>query len=305
MRAARRRGTFTRYLIPEAPVRSRCRWLQTGVAVAALLLVAGPADAHDLFLRLERWRVAPGATVTIRLMNGAFKVNEAPVEGSRVRDLSIVSPAGRLKQDTTGWGYRADSSTTFPVRTGRPGTYVIGVSLAAKDLVMKSPRDFMKYIRDEGLDAIVAARTAAKLTNTPAKERYEKHVKLLLQVGDSVQGAISTPLGYPAEIVPLDNPYAAEHATGRRIAPGRATSIRVRAMVDGAPAPGEALFVGGITPDGARIPVRRINTDAKGEAMIPLSGRGSRWIKFIHMAAAPTEGVDYHSKWATLTFGWQ
>ena len=281
-------------MIPREDRRIRQRWLLAGGAIAALLLAADTADAHDLFLRLERWRVAAGTTVTVRLMNGAFKVNEAPVTGDRVRDVSVVSPAGRAKQDTTGWGYLKDSSTTFKVRTVRPGTYVIGVSLGTKDLTMKSPADFMKYITDEGLDAIVAARTAARLTQSPAKERYEKHVKLLLQAGDSVQGDIDRPLGYPAEIVPLDNPYA----------PGATAGIRVRAMVGGKPAPGEALFVGGITPDGARIPVKRVNTDAKGEAMMPLSGRGSRWIKFIHMVPAPNEGVDYHSTWATLTFGW-
>ena len=277
------------------PARSRRRWLAAGSAIAVVVLLTDTASAHDLFLRLDRWRVPAGTTVTVRLMNGAFKLNEAPVEGSRVRDLSVVSPAGRAKQDTTGWGHLKDSSTTFPVRTTRPGTYVIGVSLVPRNLTMKTPADFMKYVKDEGLDAIVAARTTAGLAATPARERYEKHVKLLVQVGDSVQGPIGEPLGYPAEIVPLANPYA----------PGHRGGIRVRALVDGAPAPGEALFVGGITPDGTRIPVRRVDTDAKGEALIPLSGRGSRWIKFIHMVAAPTEGVDYHSKWATLTFGWQ
>ena len=266
--------------------------------LAAALLVlgaAGAARAHDLFLRVERYRVSVDARVTVRLMNGAFKANEAPVEGNRVRDLSVVSPTGRARRDTSGWGYLADSSTTFPVETGRSGTYVVGVSLAPRDLTMKTPQAFMQYLKEEGLDAILAARVMAKLAGTPARERYEKHVKLLLQVGDSVGGAIGKPLGYPAELVPLDNPYA----------PGSRGAIRVRALVDGQPSAGEAVFVGGLTVRGDRIPVRRVRTDAAGEATVPLSGRGPRWIKFIHMKGVPGEGADYHSKWATLSFGWR
>jgi uncharacterized GH25 family protein len=65
-------------------------------------------------------------------------------------------------------------------------------------------------------------------------------------------------LGYPGEIVLLENPYAV----------GRDTPLRVRCLVDGRPVANQMVL----------------------------------WGKFVHMERATRRGLDYESKWATLTF---
>jgi uncharacterized GH25 family protein len=115
-----------------------------------------------------------------------------------------------------------------------------------------------------------------------------------VQVGDRRSGAYDTVLGYPAELVPLDNPYA--------LRPGGI--MRVRAEVDGEPVANQLVSAGGRTSSGGRIAERSVRTDGEGVARIRLSARGVWYVKFIHMRRATGDtSVDYESKWATLTFG--
>jgi hypothetical protein len=80
-------------------------------------------------------------------------------------------------------------------------------------------------------------------------------------------------------------------------------TLRVRALVDGVPVPGQAVLSGGRTPGGASIRERTVRTDAAGVARIPLRSRGAWYVKFIRMVPVRGDSVDYESKWATLTFG--
>jgi uncharacterized GH25 family protein len=119
-------------------------------------------------------------------------------------------------------------------------------------------------------------------------------VKAVVQVGDRRTDAYATALGYPAELIPLDNPYA--------LRPGG--TLRVRALVEGEPVANQHVVAGGRTPSGARIAQRAVRTDSAGIARVRVSSRGTWYVKFIHMerSAADTT-IDYESKWATLTFG--
>lgn len=118
-------------------------------------------------------------------------------------------------------------------------------------------------------------------------------MKALLQVGAVRSGGYDVVLGYPAELVPLDNPY--------RLGVGGV--LRVRALVDGAPVPGQTVLAGGRTAAGAAIRERAVRTDAAGVARIPIRSRGAWYVKFIRMVPVRGDSVDYESKWATLTFG--
>jgi uncharacterized GH25 family protein len=98
-------------------------------------------------------------------------------------------------------------------------------------------------------------------------------------------------LGYPAELVPLDNPYALKLGD----------TIRVRSLVDGRPVAAQAVLAGGRTASGTRIAARELKTDSDGVAALALSARGRWYLKFIHMVPLG-DNRNYESKWATLTF---
>ena len=213
------------------------------VATAALILAASTAlFAHDLFLLPERFFVLPESSVDVRMLNGTFDKSEAAVTAARVADLSVVTPTGRTTPSRDDWRATGDTAV-FSVRVGRTGTYVIGLSTLDRTIRLEA-KDFNEYLATEGSPAILSQRKRSGEDTLPARERYSKHVKALVQVGATRSSSYATVLGYPAELVPINNPYAL----------GRAAPIRVRALVDGKPEADQLLYYGGKRADGT--PVR-------------------------------------------------
>jgi uncharacterized GH25 family protein len=255
-------------------------------SVLLLLLSAGTLTAHDLFLKLDSFFVAPGARLIVRVLNGTFTQSEAAVAKDRVRDITVVTPGGTMRLDTAAWTARGDTSV-LTVRTRESGTYAIGASLLPQEIELQA-QDFNEYLAHDGLPDVLAARRMANELDQPARERYSKHVKALVQVGDRRTESYHTELGYPAELIPLDNPYSLKLPA----------MFRVRAVVEGQPVTNQLVIAGGPQPE------RSVRTDGTGVARLRINSRGAWYVKFIHMRAAHGDSaIDYESKWATLTFG--
>src|SRR5919202_1531894 len=163
-------------------------------SVLLLLTTAAALAAHDLFLKPDSYFVAPGASLTIRVLNGTFSKSENAVAKDRVRDISVVSPGGRMQLDTAAWADRGDTSV-LTVPTGESGTYVIGASTRPRELELRA-KDFNAYLASDGVPDVLAARRRDHELDRPARERYSKHPKALVQVGDTRSGAFDTALGY-------------------------------------------------------------------------------------------------------------
>jgi len=269
----------------------RRRFIFAAAGTFAVLFCAALASAHDMFLRAERFFVAPNSDVVIRLLNGTFLESENAIVRGRVRDASVSGARARSPIDMDTWTENGDT-TTFRVRVGASGTYAVGIS-TRPSIIALSSADFNAYLKDDGVPDVLADRGKRKELEKPAKERYHKHVKALLQVGDSLGRAYATVFGYPAEIIPIDNPYSLRSGT----------TLRIRALVNGKPVANQYILYGGRSASGASIAERSTRSAADGTARIPLSATGEWYIKFINMTrAAATDSVDYESKWATLTF---
>ena len=260
--------------------------------IAAFLLVASPVFAHDMFLRLTDYFVAPNSTLNVRLFNGTFVRSENSIAPDRLADIAVVSPSGRVRIDVAQWNASGDTSM-YPVTTGAAGTYVLGVSTKPRVLEM-SGEDFNAYLRSDGIPDELAARRAQKRLTERAKERYEKHVKALVQVGSTPSAAFATVLGYPAELVPVENPYT--------LTVGATLSIKV--LVDGTPVANQFVQYGGLTPRGGRVAQRSLRSDASGIVRVPFDRVGTYYVKFISMTRIASDPQANHaSKWSSLTFG--
>ena len=261
------------------------------VTAALLLLVAAPLFAHDMFLRLDAFFVAPNTTVNVRLFNGTFIKSENSITPDRLNDIAIVSPTGRTRLDVAQWNAAGDTSV-FPFRTGAAGTYVLGVSTKPRVLEM-SGAEFNAYLASDGIPDELAARRAQKRLDERSKERYQKHVKALVQVGATPSAAFGTVLGYPAELVPLGNPYAMKVGD----------VLQVKVMVDGTPVANQFVQYGGLSATNGRVAQRNIRSDAAGIVRIPLDRTGTYYIKFINMARVANDpAANHESKWGSLTF---
>jgi uncharacterized GH25 family protein len=276
--------------VPQPPSRTR-RVAPAAVAVTLLFASATLAAAHDMFVKPTRFFAPENAEVRVRLLNGTFSKSENSIARNRLADASVLTPRGRIKLDTAEWGVKGDTST-FHIHTRAAGTYVIGVSTKASKIDL-SADDFNLYLKDDGIPDVLEARQKAGELNKPAKERYHKHVKALVQVGNVRSDLYATPMGYPAEIMPMVNPYTLQ----------KGATLRVKTLVDGKPAANQYVLYGGELPNNAGgIEQKSTRSDAQGVASIPLTTAGVWYIKFINMTKVVKDSVDYESKWATLTF---
>lgn len=262
--------------------------------VLCLLGVAplAPLYGHDLFWRLTTYFVAPQTAMRLPVLNGTFSRSENSIAWNRVVDLSVQSPAGRQAQDSARWDTSRDTSW-LSYTTGSAGTYVVGLSTHPKVLEM-SGTDFNTYLGDDGVPDVLAARRRDGELARGVRERYAKHVKAIFQVGEPRSEHWRTPLGYPAELVPLTNPYT--------LHPG--DTLALQCLVRGEAVANQFVMIGGRrdrTGD-VRLPATTARCDERGVVRVPLTHPGRWFVKFIHMTRVNDGEADYASQWASLTF---
>lgn len=259
----------------------------TGVLVATAVTAA---SAHDMFLKPTRHFAPENAEVRIRVLNGTFVRSENSIARNRLADVSVVSPTRRSPLDTAEWTVAGDTST-FHIHTRGPGTYVVGVS-TRPSVISLTGDEFNMYLQEDGIPDMLGARRAAGDLQKLAVERYSKHIKTLIQVGQARSNHYSTVMGYPAELVPVENPYDLR-AGG---------TLRVRTLVDGKPAANQYVLYGGRTASDGAIEQKSTRSGADGIATIPLASAGIWYVKFINMATIRVDSLTHESKWASLTF---
>lgn len=261
------------------------------VTTGLLLASVAVASAHDMFVKPSRFFADENSTVFVRLLNGTFSKSENSIARPRIRDIAVVGPNGRFRMDTTEWNTAGDTST-FNVKVGATATYVVGVS-TAPNIIAMSAESFHSYLAEDGIPDELARRKRENAGSDSVRERYHKHVKALIQVGNTRSDHYATELGYPAELVPMENPYS--------LRPSQ--SLRLKTLVDGKPAANQYVLYGGRTPNGNRIEQRSLRSDAEGIVTVPLRARGTWYVKFINMARLSGDSAaQYESKWATITF---
>lgn len=266
--------------------------LARSVAIAAAILFTsvGLAAAHDMFIKPTRFFAPENSEVRLRLLNGTFVLSENAIARNRLADASYISPRGRVQLDTTEWGVRGDTST-FHIHTREAGTYVVGVSTKPSEIDL-SGDDFNLYLESDGIPDVLAARRRDGELGVAVRERYHKHVKSLIQVGTARSDLYSRAMGYPAELIPIENPYT--------LRPG--ATIQLRVLVDGRPVANQLVQYGGESSNGTRFAQQDARSDANGIVRVPLATAGAWYVKFIHMARLTSGPVNYESKWASLTF---
>ena len=266
------------------------------ISLFFILICAAVLDAHDMFLKLTSFFLAPNANATIVLYNGTFEKSENFITRNRMSDVSIAGPGSeRVHPDTSRWR-NAGATTMLDFKTGNAGTYVIGVSTKAK-IIALAAKDFNDYLTHDGVLDVLEARKKNKEVEKGARELYSKHVKAVVQVGEKRSDGYKANLGYPIEIVPQQNPY--------ELKAGDVLSVQV--LRDGKPVASRfvyASYAGYHSHDdqGGQVAAVKTRTAAAGMAKINLEKSGQWYIRLIHMVASGRKDVDFESNWATLTF---
>ena len=254
------------------------------MAIALALGAAASLSAHEFWIEPTTFAPAVGTIVGIRARVGDGVLGDpVPRDPALLEKLIVDAGAGAapvLGQEG------ADPAGLLRIATN--GLHVVGY--LGKPTPVDIPADtFNTYLRDEGLNDVIAERNRRGTTGTGAHELFTRCAKSLVLAGPARADQRDRALGFPLELVADGNPYL--------LAPG--DGLTVRLLYRGRPLPG-ALITAIRRQNGERIPAR---SDAAGTARFILPAGGAWLIKAVHMTAPPKgTHADWVSYWASLTF---
>jgi len=162
--------------------------------------------SHNLYIKMDSYFLKSNQEATLSLYNGTFEKSENIISRDRIIDASIIAQGEITPIDESQWKDKDSTVTQLKFYTGEAGTYVFGVSTKARDIEL-SAKKFNEYLIHDGVNDILEERKENGTLDEDATESYEKHVKSILQVGETKTDDYKTVLGYPIEFVPQSNPY--------------------------------------------------------------------------------------------------
>ena len=258
--------------------------------ITVICTLAGTVLTHDLFLRPDNYFVSLGQPVKISVLNGSFQGSEGAVNFARLADRTIVGPSGQsVKIGETD--YTKDEKTSYIHLTPTEGgNYLVGISTMTREIDLAA-KDFNDYLSHDGIPDTLAERKRDNELEKSVRERYSKHVKTLFQTGNQQSDNFKKVLGYPVEIVPIDNPYKLKAGD----------QFKFQCLKDGKPLVNQFVMSGYDDSNNLRLG-ENVRTNKNGVAGVKLSSAGKWYVRFIQMSRSSDPTLNYESKWATFTF---
>jgi len=258
-------------------------------ATIALLLLPAAATAHEYWLLPDRFVAPAGDAIAIAHRVGTGWPGETlPRSAARIVRFGLVDRLGeRPIEGVEG----ADPAGATALR--RPGA-AFAVYRSRPSSVRLEAEAFESYLREEGLDAVIASRAASGESAQPGLEIFSRNAKALLTATGGVAARdarlLHRPVGLDLELVAETDP--------RRAAAG--APLVMRLLFHGKPLAG--ALVKAIPKDGNE---RRVagRTGADGRVRLALAEPGVWLLSAVHMVDAPAaSGARWESLWSSLTF---
>ena len=149
-------------------------------------------------------------------------------------------------------------------------------------------KEFEDYLREDGMDYIIAERDKSGERQTEGRERYSRFIKTLLQVGDKQNSTFKKNTGLKLEIIPLENPYAKKIGD----------DLKFQVLFDGKP-----VFAD--NKDGEKFSQQKRITDKNGKFSIKLDNKGVWLVRLVFMqrCANRCAEADWESFRGAFSFG--
>lgn len=263
------------------------RSLMSRYLLAALLLLPLPARGHDYWLEPDSFTPTPGKPVALHLHVGDGFVTEGgrPFQKKPTLRFHLVSAAGT--KDLAG---DEDKSPYARLTLDTPAAHLVRLDRDSR-LIKLEAKKFNDYLKDEGLDDVLAARKTLGEADKPGRERYSRFIKLVVGKGTKGDATVTTPLGQKLELVPLANPTTLKVDD----------QLPVRVLLDGKPLAGVQVMRHHRVKD--KVTTKTERTNAKGDVSFALDKAGPYLVRLVHMRRVEKDAdADWESFWAALTF---
>lgn len=269
------------------PERTKGRWPASWPALklAAALLVAGPAPAHDFWIEPSHFTPGAGAAVAIDLKVGEEFIGDSVPRRAGATDLFILQLADGAPRPISG----ADGLSPAGMIAAEGGRTALIAYSGAGGTVTLAPDRFERYLESHGLEWVIHERATRHESLEPGRENFYRHAKTLLggAVADPFLGG--KPLGQRLEILVDGDPTQ-----------DRTPGVSGRVLWQGDPLAG-GLLIARAKDDPRHAQSVRTGTD--GRFSLPLR-RGGIWLlQIVWMERAGWfSNEDWQSHWSSLTF---
>jgi len=255
-----------------------------------LMLVAGPAQAHDYWLEFSPRTPSAGDELALSLWMGEDfgGVEQKGMELERTRVLRHLS-ATRDEDLREAAREGAAPIVRFPLREA--GGHLLTLERTPAHLQLRALK-FNRYLKHEGLRAAFAERKRAGERLQPARERYTRYIKAFVQVGEAADGQSTRVLGQRIELVPTR-----DLAT---VKPGERLALQVR--FEGVPLAG-VMVEAFVRDDAGKPRGQQEVSDAQGLVEFTLERRGAWLVRTVHIQRCfGCEDAEWESFWAAYSF---
>lgn len=255
--------------------------------IAGLMFFAAIAEAHEFWIEPTNSNPNVGDKVEFKLRVGErFEGEPVLRKNERIQFFGVIAPKAEQPLQIPG-EEGADPAGAMLIK--HPGLHIIGYHNTPSHIELE-PAKFADYLKEDGLEHIIAERAKLGETEKPGREAYERCAKSLMAVPGAEVKGLDRALGFPIEIIPSGNPFNLKSGD----------AITVRVLFREKPLAG--LKVSAIRR-GAQEKVTSTQTADDGTAKINIDEPGLWMIYGVHMIRAKDDPkADWHSFWASLTF---
>lgn len=261
--------------------------------VVAVLALAGPAAAHDYWLVPSEHVVTSDRDVPVAMYVGENLVieDEFGFERARTPRVNHVHH-GQIDDLRNRSPDNVRPMLQLPVRGA--GGHLLAIDRVPATVELDAAK-FETYLREEGLDHVIAERARRGEAAARGRERYQRYIKTLVQHGSTRDDTYARVLDQTLEIIPEADPSF--------LAPG--AKLPVRVMFRGQPLAGVRVAALSRNTEGVVV-VRSAayRTDANGRAQIAIDRRGTWLVRAVHMHRCEQgcAQVEWDSYWGAYTF---
>ncbi len=254
------------------------------------LLFSGSAAAHEYWFEPQTFFPAPNERTPVHLYVGDGLTKD--------REERVFQPA---KTDLFQLFSATDALNLKPlIKEEAVPVYVFSADVAGNYLLAMErnwsyikiePQKFEDYLREDGIDFIIAERDKLGERKKEGRERYSRFIKTLLQVGDRRDDVYKKVLGLKLEITPLENPYAKKIGG----------ELKFQVTFDGKPLVNRVVFA----DNRLNKESQRMTTDQKGQVSVKLNQSGLWLVRLVNMrrCAGDCGEADWESFWGAFSFG--
>ena len=259
------------------------------LAAVGLSVSLSVALAHEFWLQPSRFLASAGDPVNVQVLVGErFRGERSEGRKSRIIEYRHHTAMGTadLTPALTGNTY---GDVSVPLNS--TGTHLFSFSNTPRFISMKAD-SFLLYLREDGLDNVIAARREQGTTDKPGREMYQRCAKTLVQAGAETDRTYAKNTGLPLEIIPVKNPYDQRF--------GQMAEFQILFMDKPVL---NALVRYWNRGAGGQLHEERQRTNSLGNVEFRLRP-GYNMVSVVHMVPAENRSqADWHSYWGSLTFG--